>query len=64
MRLRHRMATDESVGTFTESFSENRTSALPWSILTLLTRPTTTPATLTLSERRRPVASSKVAVSL
>ncbi len=64
MRLRHRMATDESVATFTESFSEKATWALPWSILTLLTRPTTTPATLTLSERSRPVASSKVAVSL
>ena len=47
MRLRQRMAAEESTGTLIESRTLKPTLALPWSILTLVTLPTTTPATLT-----------------
>ena len=58
------MAAWESLSTFTESLTLNVTLALPWSIWTPLTLPTTTPATFTLSSLSRPVASSNVAVIL
>ena len=58
------MAAVESLGSFTDVRTANFTRARPWSMLTPVTLPTTTPATFTLSALSSPVASSNDAVSV